>query len=570
MNRVALATLLTLGSLLSACVPSASQTAPSGPLTVKVLGFNDFHGNLLPNLLRYPDPNNPSNSIAVQAGGIEYVSTVIKGIKANHPNTVVVGAGDLVSASPLISNLLLDEPTVDALSKIGLEFSSVGNHEFDRSFKELMRLQRGGCAEASEPAKACKYSASFAGAKFQYLAANVLDKATGKPAMPAYAVKNLDGVDIGFIGAVLVDTPTIVTPSGIMGLEFTDEATAINKASAELRARGVETQIVLIHQGGTAIDPFYVKDCKTLSGPIVDISRKLDKAIDAIISGHTHRGYQCRVDGRLITQSGQYGNVVMEVTLTIDRATRDVTATDSNAILVDSTKIAKDAAMSEIVNRSKGLTDSIAGQVIGKIAVEQISRDLNRAGESPLGQVIADAQLFASKEANKGSAVIAFMNPGGVRAALPPNPSAGKSVTFGDSFTVQPFGNSLVVMTLTGAQIKTLLEQQWLNQDRPRILHISEGFSYTYDDSKPAGEKVVASTMKLGTETLDPAKSYRIVVNSFLADGGDRFEVLKAGTNRLGGELDLDALQAYLAAMEKAGKPVGQQTLNRITAINQK
>lgn len=568
-RRIVLATLATLGGLLSACVPSATQTA-TGPLTVKLLAFNDFHGNLLPNLLRYPDPNNPSNSISVQAGGVEYLSTVIKGIKANNPNTVVVGAGDLISASPLISNLLLDEPTIDALSKIGLEFSSVGNHEFDRSFKELLRMQRGGCAGASEPNKACKFDANFAGAKFQYLAANVIDKATGQPAMPAYAVKNVGGVNIGFIGAVLVDTPTIVTPSGIAGLEFTDEAAAINKASAELRARGVETQVVLIHQGGTAIDPFYVKDCRTLSGPIVDISRKVDKAIDVIISGHTHRGYQCRVDGRLITQSGQYGNVVMEVTLTIDRSTRDVTATDSNAILVDSTKIAKDAAMSEIVNRSKTLTDAIANQVIGKIAVEQISRDVNKAGESPLGQVIADAQLFVSKEANKGSAVIAFMNPGGVRAALPPNPSSAKSITFGDSFTVQPFGNSLVVMTLTGAQIKTLLEQQWLNQDRPRILHISEGFSYTYDDAKPAGDKVVASSMKLGNEVMDPAKSYRIVVNSFLADGGDRFEVLKLGTNRLGGELDLDALQVYLAAMERSGKPVGQQTLNRITALNQK
>jgi 5'-nucleotidase len=328
--------------------------------------------------------------------------------------------------------------------------------------------------------------------------------------------------------------------------------------------------VVLMHQGGTATDAFYVKDCRTLSGPIVNISRKVDKAVDVIVSGHTHRGYQCRVDGRLITQSGQYGNLVMEINLTIDRATRDVTAADSNALVVDSSKIARDAAMSEIVARSRALTDSIASQVIGRIAVEQISRDLNKAGESPLGQVIADAQLFASKEASKGSAVIAFMNPGGVRAALPPNPNPAKTITFGDSFTVQPFGNSLVVMTLSGAQLKTLLEQQWLNQDRPRILHVSEGFSYTYDDSKPAGEKVVASSMKLGNEVIDPAKGYRIVVNSFLADGGDRFEVLRSGTNRLGGELDLDALQAYLAAMEKAGKPVGQQTLNRITAINQK
>jgi 5'-nucleotidase len=300
----------------------------------------------------------------------------------------------------------------------------------------------------------------------------------------------------------------------------------------------------------------------------VDIVKKLDKAVDAVITGHTHRGYQCRVDGRLVTQGDAFGRLVTQIDLTINPQTRDVVSTKSSNIVADVSKFAKDAEMTALVNRAKALSDPIANQPIAKIAVDQIKRDNTPAGESFLGGVIADAQLWATKDAAKGGAVIAFMNPGGIRADLPPNPSAANNVTFGDTFTVQPFGNSLVVMTLTGAQIKTLLESQFDNPEpgRNRIMQVSEGFSYTWDAKAAKGSKV--SAIKLNGQDINPTANYRVTVNSFMADGGDNFVVLREGTNRLGGEVDLDALQAYLKAMETAGKPVGPTQRNRITVVN--
>ncbi|MER3556385.1 MAG: bifunctional metallophosphatase/5'-nucleotidase [Meiothermus sp.] len=569
-TKASLFGLLTALSLtITACVPAAQ----SGPVNVTLLAVNDIHGNLLPSTFNYPDPADRSKRISLQAGGVEAIATVVKETKAKNPNTLLVGAGDLISASPLVSSLLADEPTLKALSDIGMSFSSVGNHEFDRGYKELLRLQNGGCAEPFDPAKACKFG-NYEGAKFQYLAANVIVKDTGKTAFPAYVIKEVGGVKIAFIGLVLKETPTIVLPSGVAGLEFTDEAEAANKLVPELKAQGAQVIIVMIHQGGVAKDPFYVKDCGTLSGSIVDITKKLDKAVDMVISGHTHQGYQCRVDGRLVTQSDFYGHLMMQIDLVYDRSAGKLLSINSNPIIMDASKIAKDPAMTEIVNKAKALTDTLTNQPIAKLGAEQITREQNAAGESSLGDVIADSQLFATKDPAKGGAVVAFMNPGGIRANLPPNPSinsqqSAATVTYGDTFTVQPFGNSLVVMTLTGAQIKTLLEQQFDNPapGQNRILQVSEGFTYTWDAKAAKGSKV--SNIALNGTPIDPAKTYRVTVNSFLADGGDNFLVLKEGTERLGGDLDLDAIQAYLKAMESAGKPVGVTPRNRITVVNQ-
>ena len=293
--------------------PSASNPVSSTPtppvlasgdnVTLQILAFNDYHGNLLPSSYRYPNPNSPSESITVQAGGVEALSTLLKTARAGNPNTVTVGAGDLISASPLVSSLLADEPSVVALNGMGLEYSSVGNHEFDRGFKELLRVQKGGC-DGVDPTQTCKFENTFSGAKYTYLAANVIDKATGKSALPGYAIKTFGDFSVAFVGAVLKDTPTIVSPAGVSTLEFTDEADAVNKLIPEIKSKGVSAIVLLIHQGGNAIDPFYVQDCKTLSGDILAINKKLDPAVDLIVSGHTHRGYTCRVDGRLITQAG--------------------------------------------------------------------------------------------------------------------------------------------------------------------------------------------------------------------------------------------------------------------------
>lgn len=562
------ASLFGLFTALSLVLTAWGPTAQSDPQTIDVtlLAVNDIHGNLLPSPFTYPDPADRSKRRSIQAGGVEVIATVVKEIKAKNPHTLLVGAGDLISASPLASSLLADEPTLKALSDLGMSFSSVGNHEFDRGYRELLRLQNGGCAAPIDPAKACKFG-NYEGAKFQYLAANVLVTETGQTAFPAYVLPEVGGVKIGFIGLVLKATPTIVRPSGVAGLAFTDEAETANKLVPELKAQGAQVIIVLIHQGGVAKDPFYVKDCGTLSGEIVAITTQLDPAVDLVISGHTHQGYQCRVNGRVVTQSDFYGHLLMQIDLAYDKAANKLLAIRTTPIILDASTIAKDPAMTEIVRKATALTDPLANQPIATIGAEQLTREPTPAGESALGDVLADAQLFATQDAAKGSAVIAFMNPGGIRANLPPNPST--SITYGDTFTVQPFGNSLVVMTLTGAQIKTLLEQQFDNPaaEQHRVLQVSEGLSYTWDAQAAKGSKV--SSLTLNGTPVDPATTYRVTVNSFLADGGDNFLVLKEGTDRLGGDLDLDAMQTYLKTQEQAGKPVGVTPRNRITVVNQ-
>lgn len=553
--------LVALLFILTACIPANQNRT----VDITLLAVNDIHGNLLPSNFSYPNPADRSKRVSLQAGGVEAIATIVKETKAQNPNTLLVGAGDLIGASPLVSSLLADEPILKALSDLGMSFSSVGNHEFDRGYKELLRLQNGGCDEPFDPAKACKFG-PYEGAKFQYLAANVRVKATGKPAFPAYVIKEVGGVKIGFIGLVLKETPTIVLPAGVAGLEFLDEAETANRLIPELKAQGAQVIIALIHQGGTAKEPFYVKDCTTLSGEIVDITKRLSPAVDLVISGHTHQGYQCRVDGRLVTQSDYYGHLVMQIDLIYDKAANKLVTIRTNPIIVDPSKFANDPAIRQIVSKAKAMTEAIAAQPIATLAVPQITRDPTPAGESALGDVIADAQLFATRDPAKGGAVIAFMNPGGIRANLPPNPSP--SITYGDTFTVQPFGNSLVVMTLTGAQIKAALEQQFDNPapGQNRILQVSEGFSYTWDAKAPKGGKV--SAMSLNGTPIDPSQTYRVTVNSFLADGGDNFVVFKEGTERLGGDLDLDALQAYLKAQEQAGRPVGITPRNRIAVMN--
>ncbi|MFN8509884.1 MAG: bifunctional metallophosphatase/5'-nucleotidase [Deinococcaceae bacterium] len=547
---------------------SAFAATSSNTITVTILGFNDFHGNLMPTGFRVPDPKDRTKTLSVQAGGIETLASMIEDIRSQNPNTVVVGGGDLIGASPLVSNLLADEPTIMALNEIGLVTSVVGNHEFDQGTAELMRMQNGGCDSVVRKDKACKLG-NFKGAQFPYIAANVMDSKTQKPLFAPYKITTVNGIKIAFVGAILKETPTIVVPSGVAGLEFTDEAEAINRTIPELKANGVETIVALIHQGGSSTDPFDVIDCKTLSGPIVDIVKRLDKSVDAVMTGHTHRGYQCRIDGMLVTQGDAFGHLLTRLDLSIDTNTHDVLLATSQNLVVDPSKTAPNAKMTALVQQAKSLTDAISAVPVAKMAVEQITTDSTPAGESALGDVIADSQLFATQSPENGGAQIAFMNPGGIRAPLPPNvPNPNKVVTFGDSFTVQPFGNSLVVMTLTGAQIKLLLEQQWLNQDRPRMLQVSQGFSYTWDDKNPVGEKVLTETIKLNGQTIDPKGNYRITVNSFLADGGDKFFVLQQGTDRLGGDVDLDALQNYMRAMESANTPIKPGERNRITRLN--
>jgi len=536
---------------------SAAQAKPSGTVNVQILALNDFHGNLLP-------PSGSSGRVGtIDAGGVEYLATHINNLRALNPNTVVVSAGDMVGASPLISALFHDEPTIEAFNLIGLDFNAVGNHEFDEGWSELVRLQEGGC----HPVDGCLDGDDFAGAEFQFLAANVTRKDNGKTIFPAYKMRSFAGAKIAFIGMTLEGTPSIVTPSGIADLNFLDEADTVNALIPELKAKGIETIVVLIHEGGVQSSPAPYNGCVGISGPIVDIVNRLDDEVDVVISGHTHQPYNCTIDGKLVTSAFSFGRLVTKIDLTIDRETGEVTtmAADNRIVTRD---VVKDSFLTALVNKYNALVAPIANRVIGSIT-GNITRTTNAAGESALGDVIADAQLYATTDPANGGAVIAFMNPGGIRADLTyagsPAGEGDGNVTYGESFTVQPFGNNLVTVTMTGAQIDTLLEQQFVGcgQTSNRILQVSNGFTYSWSSSAPACNKVDPTSIKLNGVTLDPAGSYRVTMNSFLADGGDGFTTFTLGTDRLGGAVDTDALEAYFAVFS----PVAPGPMNRITVL---
>jgi 5'-nucleotidase len=538
---------------------------PTGTVDVQILAVNDFHGNLeppasssgcVPAVSGCPAPNVP-------AGGAEYLATHISNLRALNPNTVVVSAGDMIGASPLLSALFHDEPTIEAFNQMGLDFNAVGNHEFDEGVYELIRMQEGGC----HPVDGCLDGDGFDGASFRFLAANVTWKNNGKPIFPAYKIRAFKGTQIAFIGMTLEGTPNIVSPAGISMLDFHDEADTVNALIPELKKKGIETIVVLIHEGGFPAAPAPYNGCVGISGPIVDIVERMDDEVDVVISGHTHQPYNCVIDNKIVTSAFSFGRVVTKVDLKIDRNTGDVVAMAANNHIV-SRDVPKDTFITDLIAKYNAFAAPIANRVIGSITAN-ITRANNAAGESALGDVIADGQLAATADPAFGGAVVAFMNPGGIRADLSyPSSPAGEgdgNVTYGEMFTVQPFGNSMVTMTLTGAQIERLLEEQFAGCTfgSNRILQVSAGFTYVWKASGPVCDKVDPATIMINGVAVDPAASYRVTVNSFLADGGDSFPILVQGTNRLGGEVDTDAFEKYFAA----NSPVAPGPQNRIIRI---
>jgi len=550
-------TLLTcVAALLAGCAlpPAAVPPAPAATVKVQILAINDFHGNLKPPLdgIRVRDPANPDKRINIDAGGAEYLATQVALLRARNANHVFVAAGDLIGASPLLSALFHDEPTVEALSLMGLEASAVGNHEFDKGATELLRMQRGGC----NPADGCKGPKPFKGAGYQYLAASTVVEATGQTLFPAYHVKTFEGIPVAFIGLTLKGTPNIVVPAGVAGLRFDDEAQTVNRLVPGLRAQGIEAIVVLIHEGGVPVGDY--NECPGISGPIVDIVKKLDKAVDLVISGHTHRAYNCRIDGRLVTSGDKYGTIVTAIDLVLDRQTRDVVSAQAENHIVRNATLAKAPEQTALIAQYERLAGPLTQRVVGRIAAA-LPRDSNPAGETALGQVVADAQLAATRDAG---AQIALMNPGGIRAALA-LPADGL-VRYEDLFSVQPFYNNLVTMTLSGAQILQLLEQQWVGQVSARLMQVSRGFGYTWDAARPLGQRVVPGSVTLDRKALDPAARYRVTVNAFMADGGDSFTALKVGTDRRTGMMDVDALERYV----QANPTLAPGKLDRIARLN--
>jgi 5'-nucleotidase len=540
-------------------------------LRVRLLAINDFHGQLAAGRRVGTRP----------VGSAAVLAAYLKAAQAGREDeTVLVHAGDHVGASPPDSALLQDEPAIAFLNQLANRHCRVperghgderherdgrhtpcnvvgtlGNHEFDEGVSEMRRLLDGG-NHANGPF----LENPWRGARFPVVSANVVDAGTGEPILPPYVIRKIDGMPIAFIGAVLKATPTIVTPSGVAGVEFLDEAEAINRYIPELRRRGVRAIVVLIHQGGrqnTYTGPT-APAAAAVSGDIVDIVTRLDDEVDVVVSGHWHSFTNALLNNRngkpiLVTQAFSSGTAYGEIDLEISRASRDVVAKSAAIVTTWADAgpgLTPDADAAALAGAAEAKVAPLVNRVIGT-AAEAITRNASAAGESALGNLIADAQRTAM------NTDLAFMNPGGIRADLAAGP-----VTWGNLFTVQPFGNSLVRMTLTGRQVLELLEQQWLNQSSPRILQVS-GLTYLWDASRPAGSRVVVA-YRHGAP-LDPAVSYSVTVNSFLADGGDNFTVLRSGTDRVGGAIDLDALIGYIGLLDQ---PFGYQVQNRIQRMN--
>ncbi|MBL7502321.1 bifunctional metallophosphatase/5'-nucleotidase [Frankia sp. CNm7] len=539
---VGIAATLVVG--LAVTLPAAAA-AKDSTIEVQILGFNDFHGNLRP-------PTGSGGRIGtVDAGGATYLARHLGDLRKGHRNTITVAAGDNIGASPLISALFHDEPTINVLSQMKVDLASVGNHEFDEGSAELLRLQNGGC----HPVDGCQLG-RYRGADFQYLAANVVDEDTNQPILPPYAIKEFQGVKVGFIGMTLEGTPGIVTADGVAGLKFLDEVATANATAQTLKSQGVQTIVVILHEGGSQASTGTYDGCTGLTGPIVDIVNGFDDEIDAVVSGHSHQPYNCVVDGRLVTQAASFGRIITEMNLTIDKGSGDVVkAVAANHIVTRDVK--PEQKITRMIDEYGAASATLENQVIGSITAD-INRVAAPSGETPLGNLIASSQLAATSAPDKGGAVAAFMNPGGVRADLVFAPSGAEQpgqVTYGEAFTVQPFANLLTVQTMTGDAIKRVLEQQYaLN----RILQPA-GITYTVSQSAPVGSKV--SNIVIGGQPLNPTAAYQITINNFLAGGGDGFSVFTEGTGPVNQGVDLDAFAAYLTA----NAPVAPPATNRIT-----
>jgi len=549
---VLVVTLIVLGTCIATCAPANST---EDTVELQIVALNDFHGQNDPpsgsQILYYNTTNYPFKA---EVGGASYLATQIKALKATNPNTIIVSAGDCIGASPLVSALFHDEPAIETLSEIGLEYSAVGNHEFDKGVSELQRMQYGCCHQVD----GCQDKDRFVGAGYYYLAANVVNNSTNSTLFPPYKIREIEGIPVAFIGISLKDTPHIVVPSAVHGLTFLDEADSINAVVKELKQKGIKTIIVLIHDGGK--QDGLPSESKNFSGPIIDVVKRCDKEVDVFVTGHTHQSYVSYVDGRIVTQAGCQGKLLTDIDLIISKETGDIISARAKNVAV-TRDVPEDADVSEIVEKYSTLAKPLAQKVIGSITAN-ISNTQSNSGESALGDVIADTQLYSAEQAG---AAVAFMNIWGIRTDLIFNASENEgpgNVTYGEAFSVQPFGNSILIMNLTGSQIDELLERQFDNPNpgEDSILQVSGGFSYTWNQSAPSGQKVDIESIKINGKTIDPEGSYRIAANNFLADGGDNFTVFRAGVDRICGINDLDAFIEYFQAFS----PVSPGQMDRI------
>ncbi|MFE7893355.1 bifunctional metallophosphatase/5'-nucleotidase [Streptomyces sp. NPDC057412] len=581
--------LATVGALAAALPATASPGAGKGGhghghghpgryQDVQLLSFNDLHGNLEPpsgSSGRVTEIQADGTTKTIDAGGVEYLATHLRQARAGKQFSVTAAGGDMVGASPLVSGLFHDEPTIEALNKLKLDVTSVGNHEFDEGSKELSRLQNGGC----HPTDGCYTDKKFKGADFPYLAANVLNEKSGKPILKPYWVWKKKDVKIGFIGVTLEDTPGVVSAEGVKGLKFKDEVDTINKYAKELQRQGVKSIVALIHEGGFPASSSYNYDCDSgsagsgISGPIVDIAKNVSPSVDALVTGHTHNAYVCTIPDpsgkpRMVTSASSFGRLYTDTTLTYDRHTGDIARTSvKSANHVVSRDVTKAADMTALISKWNTLAAPVGNRPIG-----YISGDIVKDGtESPLGDLIADAQLAYGKELDPETD-LALMNPGGIRAPLTYAASGAEGdgvVTYAEGFTVQPFSNTVNLQTLTGAQLVQVLKEQvsGSNEAAPKILQVSAGLTYTLDLTKSGADRVVTDSIKLNGAAIDPAATYRVAMNNFLAGGGDGFTTLGQGTDPLVGTDDLTVLQKYLTDNSTPASPIAPPAADRITVV---
>ncbi|MGY1498985.1 bifunctional metallophosphatase/5'-nucleotidase [Streptomyces sp. QTS52] len=580
----------TVGALAAAALPASAggsaskpgsqgHSKPSRYQDVQLLSFNDLHGNLEPpsgSSGRVTELQADGTTKTIDAGGVEYLATHLREARGDNPYSITAAGGDMVGASPLISGLFHDEPTIEALNGLDLDVTSVGNHEFDEGARELARLQNGGC----HPTDGCYVKGKkFKGADFPYLAANVLDEKTKKPILKPYWVWKKNGVKIGFIGVTLEDTPGVVSAEGVKGLKFKDEVETINKYAKELEKQGVKSIVALIHEGGLPASGAYNYDCDAagggsgISGPIVDIAKNVTSKVDALVTGHTHAAYACTIPDpsgkpRTVTSAASFGRLYTDTTLTYDRWTGDIARTAvSSANHVVTRTVAKAADMTDLIARWNTLAAPIGNRAIG-----YISGDINNTGtESPMGDLIADAQLAYGRKLDPETD-LALMNPGGIRAGLTFAAKGAEGdgvVTYAEGFTVQPFSNTVNLQNFTGAQLVSVLQEQvsGTNTASPKVLQVSTGLTYTLDLTKAGAARLVADSVKLNGAAIDPAATYRVATNSFLAGGGDGFPTLGQGTNDLVGGDDLAALADYLTANSTATTPIAPPAAKRITVV---
>ncbi|ANI99736.1 hypothetical protein A8O14_06385 [Polynucleobacter wuianus] len=568
---------------LSACstAPSSVSELNKAPVKVKIIAMNDFHGylNRSDNAeLFLIDPDNPKKVAKVKVGGAPYIASLVKKLKAENPNSIVVGAGDFVGASPAISSFTQDEATINVMGEIGLEVSAVGNHEFDRGKTELMRLQNGGCAPGKVIGKeTCIKNNTFNGAQFQYLAANVIDDDTNKTLFPSTYIKSFNGVRIGFVGLTLRGTPKATR--GALGLSFNDEIEVINEHAARFKAQGIEAVVVLIHQGGgTTAATLNDQTCPGLSGEILPIVHGL-KNVDVVVSGHTHREYVCKDQqtGILLTQANYYGNVVTDINLLIEpgKGVLDKKANSLPVINDQNKKIPRGytalkpdpaiqrevALYDDLSQKKRAVIQGYIAAPLPMVTIEGTTARNNNV-EHLMGDVIADAYLASAPKEAKAD--IALLNPGGVRSGI----NKAGAVSYDNLFSIAPFGNNLFYVDLTGEQLIRLLEEQWEGancRNKPlkkngvnmcgRLLQPSSTLTYSWDVTRGPGKDfgkgnlVLVDTVRIGPnqEPLDLKKKYRVVTNSFLAeDGGDNFTVFKQGTGLQDmGVVDIDAMVHY-------------------------